>query len=296
MSSVKGFAPWRPRADYATLLEQVQETMQHLKPYWPLTQRAWLYRLIGRHQWTKAMEDPCLQRILDRGRRSGVIPWEAVASKRGVRINPWVHDDVEDMVREAINSVSHRVIDRQLGQRRRMLLWVEAEGLVPLLEDVGAYYGLPVYSGSGFDSIGGKYDFARFVQRCGEDVLILHVGDLDPSGVVVHKSLMEDVAAFVTSMGGHVELERVGVLDEHVDQFGMYWEPPIAVEADKSNHRVHFGGERCAQAEAMEPEEMVALVEAAILQHVDAGMLGAMIQIESDLQEEARSRLFGTAA
>jgi hypothetical protein len=95
----KGFAPWKPKPETLPFLADVIEVIEAHLDDWPLTQRSWLYRLMAKKGWLKVDEynrnkahpkkrhlctpGKNLNLILDRGRRAGFIPWEAVQSKRG---------------------------------------------------------------------------------------------------------------------------------------------------------------------------------------------------------------------
>jgi hypothetical protein len=72
--------------------------------------------------------------------------------------------------------------------------------MVPLLERAIRRYRVPVASSSGFDSLTVKHDlFADVLERY-EDTeqrtILLHLGDHDPSGWWMHRSMEEDLLAF----------------------------------------------------------------------------------------------------
>jgi len=309
VSNVKGFAPWSPSGEYKELLEDVLDTVEHLRDYWPLTQRTWLYRLMGRHKWQKEWEayapstvakrlaqgKKCdktsgggLNKILNLGRRAGYIPWEAVALSRGTDIQPVHYDSAYDMAQWAVKSIQHRRTDRQGGQGRILGLWIETDGMVSLFQDLASKYSMPLTSGSGFDTTGTKHRFAESIADAGMPVHMLHIGDRDPSGEQIHLSLDEDVQAFIDELGGEMTVERIAITEDQIDEYGLHWEP---AKDDGSNHGIGLNVKRCAQAEAMEPEDLLAVVEAVIRGHLDVDLYREQLVAENAMQKAAKAAL-----
>lgn len=281
MASPKGFADWSPSNRKTAksgkpmfqLVAEVQDTIERYRHEWPLTQRAWLYRLMSTYQWKKSWGDN-LNTVLGRGRRARLIPFDAVISGRGTAIKFRSYDNARNMIDAVKIMPQYMNIDLQKYQERRVVLW-KTEGYVPRLSQVAAEYGADVISGSGFDTLSDKYEFACQVASL-EAVTILHFGDLDGSGeVMADEGLYADVRAFALDMGGDVRLDRIGLLDEHIDQFDLYSEPYIP---DGSNHK--FSGTRTAQAEALELNDAQALVHAAFRKHLDMELLGRMVEVQ----------------
>jgi hypothetical protein len=50
---VRGFAPWSPRDDTLTLLDQVNGIFEEYRAQLPLTNRQIFYRLVGAHGYDK---------------------------------------------------------------------------------------------------------------------------------------------------------------------------------------------------------------------------------------------------
>lgn len=68
--------------------------------------------------------------------------------------------------------------------------------MVPQIQRVVTSYGITVVSGSGGDSLTFKHRFG-----CDHDETeVLHIGDLDPSGIHIFTSLTENVSTGTTAM------------------------------------------------------------------------------------------------
>lgn len=258
----RGFKAWQPRAASRELLEQVHEVLRQYRANLPVTARQVFYRLVGAYGFDKSESAyERLSNLLNRARRAGLVPWSAIRDDgfhRG-RHTGWAS---LGQFAEAVEAwVDEFRADRQAGQPRRLAVWCEAGGMVPQLERVAGEYSVPVFSSGGFDSVTAKHDKAEQFAEMGS-VLVLHVGDHDPSGVHVFGSLDEDVRAFCSELGGQVEFRRLAVLPEHVTRYGLITSPA------KASDRRTFTGET-VQAEALPPDVLANLVRSAIASELD---------------------------
>jgi hypothetical protein len=153
--------------------------------------------------------------------------------------------------------------------------------MVPQLERVASDYSVPVYSSGGFDSVTAKHGVAEEFSAM-RSATVLHVGDLDPSGVHMFGSLDEDVRAFLSSMGGDVDFVRLAVTAEQVDRLGLPMSPP------KKTDRRSFEGDT-VQAEAIPPDELARIVRSAIVDRLDGYVLEGVLSLE----DQDRERLVG---
>lgn len=164
MTRVRGFAPWRPQAKTCVLLAQVATVLDAYADHLPLTARQVFYRLVGTVGYDKT-EDGYnrLTEVLNRGRRVGLVAWDAIRDD-GVRAEEPVgftgKADYWDTVADWAGQYRR---DRQAGQPVAVEAWVEAAGMVPQVARVAQRYGAAVYSSGGFDSTTAKHDAAQRV-------------------------------------------------------------------------------------------------------------------------------------
>lgn len=170
--------------------------------------------------------------------------------------------------------------DRQHGQAQYVELFCEAAGMVVhQLERVALPYSIPVYSGSGFDSLTAKYSIAQRALARNVPTVLLHVGDFDPSGQSIFEAMAEDVAGFV-----HVDRVlatiavrpvRVALTAEQVDRHDLPTSPPKPSDARSRG----WAGETC-QLEALAPDDLAAIVQNAIGDRIDPWQLGLVLKAE----------------
>jgi hypothetical protein len=277
----RGFAAWDPQPESLALVEQVRAVLSLFRAYLPVTIRQVFYRLVSTVGYPK--DEQAYGRLCDtlnRARRAGLLPWGDFRDDGFTRVAPTSWDSPSDWARAVLASAKSYRVDRQRGQERRLVLWCEAAGMVPQLARVADEYSVSVFSSGGFDSVTAKHQIAEEFASLG-DATVLHVGDLDPSGVHMFGSLDEDIRAFLDRLGaaGRVEFVRLAVTREQVEELGLPTAP-----AKKSDRRSFIGD--TVQAEAIPPDELARTVRGAILDRFDGHGLEGILYLED--QERAR--------
>jgi hypothetical protein len=171
-----------------------------------------------------------VQEVLVMARRAGIIKEAWVADTRApAPITPGPYDDAADDVAATIaywaeNAVTGFDMDPQRGQPQYVELLCEAEDLAPRLARVATPYGVPVYSGGGFDGLKGKRVTADRAALRNVPTIILHIGDRDPHGEMIFAAVSEDVAAWAADAGigpDWLEFRRLAVTEEQAEQYDL---------------------------------------------------------------------------
>ena len=280
----RGFAPYRPQPEALALIAATRAVLEEYREHLPLTLRQVYYRLVSRELVGKTeSEYGRLCEILGRARRGRLLDMSAFRDDgfRQGEAPGW--DDADQVVRAVAGTVAGYTRDRQDGQRRRLVLWCEAAGMVPQLERVAHEYSVPVFSSGGFDSITAKHAQARAIADDERPTFVLHVGDHDVSGVHLYGSLDEDVRAFVQHYAGTCTFARLAVTPEQVERYGLPQAPP------KATDRRAFEG-LTTQAEALDPRTLADIVREAIEAEQDAETRRAVIEREHAEREALRER------
>ena len=178
----RGLAAWAPRAATVALLDQCEAVLDEYREHLPLTVRQVFYRLVGRAGYDKTERAYArLCEALSRARRAGLVSFDAIRDDGATLREASGWDSPAQLVATFVYSAQNFRFPRQRGQPRRLLIAVEAAGMVPQVERVAAPFGIPVSSGGGFDSLTAKHDLACLLAGWGR-AEVLHIGDHDPSG------------------------------------------------------------------------------------------------------------------
>jgi hypothetical protein len=219
-------------------------------------------------------------------RRSGHIPFEAIRDD-GITWNEpenvWSSTDAYlDAVREQAESFR---LDRQAGQPVRIGISVESRGMMGQIERVAHEYGIPVFSlgRGGFDSTTGRFLAGAKFQHWPR-ALILHVGDLDPSGECMFDVLRDDIPRLAAGRGiGTVfAFERAAITQTQAENLRLPSAPPKV-----HDKRRVFTGNETWQAEAIPPDVLPGILREAIAAHQDENIRLAVLRRET----RARAKL-----
>jgi hypothetical protein len=259
----KGLAPWRPQTETLKVMNQVTEILAQYREHWPLTIRQIFYRLVGVYGYEKTEKGYSrLCEYMARARRAELITWEAIRDDGTTRTDADGWQDQDHFIRSIVAMAKTYQRDKSENQATRVMILVEAAGMVPqIVKSVGSY-GLPVISSSGFDSLTMKYELAKDIMEDGRPTVVLHIGDLDPSGVCIFDSVQADVEAFV---GNSTELQfkRIVLTPDQVSLYDLPTAPPKVTDKRGEGMR-----ETC-QAEALPPDTLAEIVKVSVLGYID---------------------------
>lgn len=272
---------WKPRADTASLITSIRSVLKEYESYLPLTVRQIFYRLVVNVGYEKSeLGYKRLCEVSNKARRARMIPFSAIRDDGFHRTDFVGWEDMDDARGYLVREAGSYRIDRQRHQDERLVIWCEAQGMVPQLETVTAPYSIPVYSSGGFDSVTAKHSAAVKFRRMGGEcggITVLHIGDHDPSGVHVFQSLDEDINAFLEAMDARADFVRLAVTPEQIERYGLPTAPP------KATDRRTFSG-LTTQAEALPPDLLASILDEAIKERLDLALY------QRALQEEAEER------
>ena len=284
---VRGFAPWTPRASTEQLLAQVDLVLAEYVDHLPLTLRQIFYRLVGAYAYEKteqAYERLCEH--LNRARRARLIPMDIIRDDGGTVITPHSWASAEEFLETVKYQAGQFRLDRTLRQKSRLVVICEAAGMAPQLARVCDPFGITVMSGGGFDSLTDKYRFAAALAKEGRPVVVLHIGDHDPSGVSMFLAFLEDVEAFTRDLGGSAIFTRLAVTPDQINAYDLPTAPP------KAGDNRAFNGQTC-QAEALAPDVLANILLHAIEERLDRRAYDKVFRREQKIRRELSQHLAG---
>lgn len=276
---------WSPPEHIRDLIENVQQVIRDYSDIAPLSLRQIFYILVSDYGYEKT--EPAYKRMyenLNKARRAHMVSMDDIRDDGLARNDPHHFSGEEGFVSSIKYWASELRLDRQQGQDWRVFVWCEAQGMFPQLSGYCEGYGVSVLSSGGFDSVTTKHAIAKeFSDLSG--AAILHIGDHDPSGVHMHNNLDEDIGAFVDYYGGNVEVIRLAVTPDQVEQYGLATAPP------KASDRRAFDGYETTQAEAIPPRTLRRIVTAEIERWLDMELVEDIKAEELEIRASLTTRL-----
>lgn len=280
MARPRGFIEhWHPKESVANLIDDVNHIIE-TSDILPLTLRQIFYMLVSNNGYDKTeLAYKRLCETMNKARRARLVDMDCIRDDGLTRRESSGYSSRNSFLYTVLHSAKNFTLDRQQEQDTKLYVWCEAGGMVPQLVTAVREYHVPVLSSGGFDSLTTKHDFAKEIADQGKPVVILHLGDHDPSGVHMYGSLDEDLQAFIDYYGGDVSLERIAVTPEQVAEFNLPTAPP------KTTDRRSFTG-LTTQCEAIHPKNLREIVVSAVEQYIDFNIHEDTLDEEKEISDE----------
>jgi hypothetical protein len=145
-------------------------------------------------------------------RERGMLPWSWITdATRYVRIAT-MFDSIEDAARRWAESYRR---DLWSLQPRRVEVWAESDSVAGILDPVTRPLGVGLFSCRGQASKVFAHDSARDYVAAGKLVTVLYVGDWDPTGLAIPRSL-EDRLRRYSDHAVPIDFQRLAVTAEDV--------------------------------------------------------------------------------
>lgn len=186
-------------------------------------------------------------------RRSGRMPygWLADSTRRGYHTNTF--SSAPDFLRR-MNGLYRA--DLWAKADYYVEVWVESRSIAGVLQDDCEELAVSLYPCGGFSSITLAYEAAESINetaRGKRGAVIIYIGDYDPAGVLIDKSLERELRAHL-SPDIRLWFERLGITEAQIEQHDLPSNPRKTT--DKRSQQV-----KCAvEAEAMPAAVLRALV------------------------------------
>jgi hypothetical protein len=200
-------------------------------------------------------------RLLKQAREEGIIPWEWIVDEtRAIeRVTTW--SDPEEYARCVAQSYRRDFWDQQ---PHRVQVWSEKGTVRGVLQPVLDEYAVGFLAVHGFSSATTAHDVAK--DDDGRDLIILYVGDFDPSGM--YMSEVDLPNRFAKYGGDHIKLKRIALTRPQVRGLPSF---PASdkMKDTRYNWFVANYGHSCWELDAMDPRDLRNLVEAEIKQLIE---------------------------
>ena len=262
---------WKPYRKGQVMLGQVKCILAEYAAYLPLTCRQIYYRMIGEFGHPKGEKfERSLYDLLVNARRAREIPFEHIRDDGIMNCGGVWYDDVEGVWRSVDGALAAAQRNKQEGQPQRMEVWCEAAGMVPQLRRITHPYAIPVYSSGGFNSLTAIRQIVDDCTAYGDNTVLLHLGDYDPSGVSIFERVRDDVTAFLDDDLASVSFEAVRVVltKDQIDEHGLPLDA-ITTRDERSKTWLRQGRTHKCELEALAPDVVAGLLTNAIEDRID---------------------------
>ena len=235
-----------------------------------LTVRQLYYQLVARDIISNNLKEyKRVASLLNDARLAGLVSWSAIEdrTREFIRRARWKGGaEILDAVADQFH------MDLWEGQDRRVFVLVEKEALVGVLEGVCHELDIPLLAARGYPSVSVvrefvERDIAR-ASRDGQDSLILHLGDHDPSGIDMTRDLTDRIALFLHGDASEVEVRRIALNMDQIEEQRPPENPAKTTDSRFDAYRRKFGSSSW-ELDALSPKYLAALVRKHALREID---------------------------
>lgn len=263
-------------ADHRALIDQaVQICDEYADQGFKLTLRQLYYQFVARAIIPNNMQSyKRLGGVINDARLAGELDWDAIEDRtRNLETLPhW------ESPKEILEATARQFrFDRWENQPTRVEVWIEKEALVGVIEPICNQLRVPYFACRGYTSQseawGAGQRFQDYV-RAGQDVVVLHLGDHDPSGIDMTRDNDERLAMFVDldqSLDGN-QTVRVRRLALNFDQVQKYKPPPNPAKLtdSRADSYIEKHGRSSWELDALEPKVIARLIQTNVEMYVDS--------------------------
>lgn len=253
--------------------------------------------------------------IVNDARLAGLLDWGHIVD----RTRNLLSHSHWDSPAQIIEAVARSYLEDKWAQQSTYIeVWVEKDALVGVLGDPTTYRGVcpdndvAWFSCRGYTSQSELYGAARRLQERIEDgksVVVIHLGDHDPSGIDMSRDIEDRLRMFIAQdlydapllptgprsqeemraeyeslTGGDLEIERIALNMDQVRQYRPPPNPAKLTDARATGYIERFGPSSW-ELDALEPTVLVALVQNAIDSYKDPDIWQEAVDLEARRRE-----------
>lgn len=202
------------------------------------------------------------------GRRNGLIDWDLIVDRtRFLRRLP-TFNNPEEAYSQMLKNYK---IDMWENQPARVEVWIEKDALVGVIAGVCQRLRVPYFSCRGYASESALYEagYNRFGQylEWGQEVVVLHLADHDPSGIDMTRDIEERLNMFSWDFG-EIQVWRIGLTKAQIRE---HQPPPNPAKLSDKRAKAYIEehGYESYELDALPPDVMAKTIEDAVKFYTD---------------------------
>lgn len=261
------YEEWNPKEETIAVVHQANQIIEsYAADGYDLTLRQLYYQFVSRDLIAnKQSEYKRLGDIISKARRAGLVDWRAIVD-RTRNLQALSHWENPSQIVEAVAQQFR--LNLWKGQEHYVEVWFEKDALMGVFERAANPLRMPFFSCRGYTSDSEVWSAAQRLKlyaKNGKNVVVLHFGDHDPSGLDMTRDIRERLALFGARA---VDVRRLAL---NMDQVRRYEPPPNpAKEVDPrfAGYQAEYGDESW-ELDALEPRILARLVKSEVEDLID---------------------------
>jgi hypothetical protein len=193
-------------------------------------------------------------------RRSGDLPYYYLADSTRWQRKPRTFNGIEEAFQHTAQFY-RKSLWADAGSY--VEVWLEKDALAGVVHPVTSMFDVPLMVARGYASLSFLYSAAEAINDLDVPAYIYHLGDFDPSGVNAGEKIEETLREMAPD--ADISFERIAVTLEQIEEWNLPTRP-----TKTSDTRAKGFGEVSVELDAIDPNQLRELVQAAIEEHLPA--------------------------
>ena len=216
-------------------------------------------------------------------RRTGELPYHWLADNTRWQRKPRTFNSVEDALKETARFY-RKALWADAGSY--VEIWLEKDALSGVIYPVTSMYDVPLMVARGYASLSFLYSAAEAINDLDVPAYIYHLGDFDPSGVNAGEKIEETLRELAPD--ANIVFQRIAVTEEQIAD----WDLPTRPTKASDTRAKTFGSSLSVELDAIEPNQLRALVQEAIERHLPPEQF-AVLKAAEESERDLLTRLVG---
>lgn len=205
--------------------------------------------------------------LVNDARLAGLIDWDAIEDRTRAFVRRERYDSGKQILQIAARGFHMDMWD---NQECRPFVIIEKEALVGVLETVCYKLDVPLLAARGYPSASVLREFAvndLLPVMHSQNVVVIHLGDHDPSGLDMTRDLQERIELFCE--GSTIELVRVALNMDQIEERKPPPNPAKTTDSRFAEYQRNYG-EESWELDALPPSYLAELVESEVDKYRDS--------------------------
>lgn len=247
------------RSDSLQLINRINDVIaEYERQGFSLTLRQVYYQMVARAIIPNNERSyKNLGNLISDARLAGLIDWTAIEDRtRNLRGNS--HWSSPGSIIDSAAYSYH--LDHWEGQEYYVEVWVEKDALVGIIGQICSRLDVNYFSCRGYVSQSEMWSAARRLkshQGNGQHIVLLHLGDHDPSGIDMSRDIVERMQTFETY---DFTFKRLALNMDQIELFNPPPNPTKLSDSRASGYIEEYGYE-CWELDALEPQVISDLIK-----------------------------------
>ena len=262
----KAYVAYSPQGKTLVTVQQAQTIAQdYARQGYDLTLRQLYYQFVARGLMpNKQSEYKRLGAIVNDARLGGLLDWNLMVDRtRNIAGGDSSNWDLDEWMQASADQYPMSLWD---GIPTRIEVWVEKEALAGVVQRAAGAMRVAYFSCRGYVSQSEMWGAAQRLERHlnsgSERVVILHLGDHDPSGIDMTRDIKERLMLFLNGDGydwRRVVVKRIAL---NMDQIRQYNPPPNPAKETDSRFGAYISryGDESWELDALDPSTLDTLI------------------------------------